>query len=59
MNETSDHLKQDQGVLEEPIRDLEEEDEEAALDELAEAAQALGIRRSQVSEPDGGVTEVG
>lgn len=56
---TPEHLDQDQGVLNEPIRELEDEDEEEALDELAEAAQALGVDRSQVSEPDGGVTEVG
>lgn len=59
MSDTPEHLKQDQGVLEEPIRELEEEDEDEALDELAAAALALGVAPHHVEEPDGGVTEVG
>lgn len=56
--DTPEYLRQDQGVLEEPVRELEEEDEDEALDELAAAAAALGVTPSQVAEPDGGVTEV-
>lgn len=59
MSSTPEHLKQDQGVLENPVRELEEEDEDEALDELAAAALALGVAPDHVNEPDGGITEVG
>lgn len=50
--------QQDQGVLHEPLRDLEDEDEEAALDDLEKAALALGVDPKSVTEPDGGDTEI-
>lgn len=60
MGSKPDHLEeQDQGVLTNPVRELEEEDEDEALDELAAAALALGVSPDHVNEPDGEVTEVG
>lgn len=49
---------QDQGVLDEPVRDLDEEDEDAALDDLEKAALALGVDSRSLIEPDGGPTEI-
>lgn len=53
------HLEQDQGVLHDPLGVLEEEDDEAAMDDLEKAARALGIDAERMTEMDGLPTELG
>lgn len=50
---------QDQGVLDEPLRELDEEDEEGALDDLAAAALLLGVNIDTIAEADGEPTDIG
>lgn len=59
MSKQPEHLRQDQGVLEDPVRDLEEEDEDEALDDLEKAALAMGMDPSRMTEADGQPTELG
>ena len=52
-------LPQDQGIIEDPVRDLEDEDEDEALDDLEKAALALGISPERMTEMDGHQTDIG
>lgn len=56
---TKNQLPQDQGVLEDPIRPLDDEDEDEAMDDLEKAALELGISPERMTEMDGLPTELG
>lgn len=59
MNLKKSQLPQDQGILEEPVRALEGEDDDEAMDDLERAALALGVDPARMTEADGVPTELG
>jgi hypothetical protein len=59
MNRRTVQLPQDQGVLDVPVRALEDEDEDEAMDDLEKAARALGLDPGAMVEIDGLPTELG
>lgn len=59
MNKNPSQLPQDQGILEDPVRDLEGEDDDEAMDDLEKAALALGVSPERMMEADGVPTELG
>lgn len=59
MDKRPAQLPQDQGVLDEPVRPLDDEDEDEAMDDLEKAALALGVSPESMTEADGMPTELG
>lgn len=59
MNKRIEQSPQDQGVLSDPIRPLDDEDEDEAMDDLEKAALALGMSPERMTEADGVTTELG